>query len=555
MGDELDPAFLDLDSPHSSSLGDSLGDSFNTSLDLDLDLDLDSSPSSNHDHHGGFGTSLEHELDFGQPQSPGEERRTSGGSFSDHDDHEEGFATPRRAAANGDAQRMSLAFELASAGGPAGGRTRDLMRELGIEEDEDGQEGASEGGDEQEEEDLEEQLERRLIGGQEEVREEEEERDDPFGGDGTPPPSSSQRPSSRLRSKPSTASFSSFTLGEQVEKEEEQPGISQAELDAAFAEAAEALESSMATTGTFLSHLRQHTTTELDPTTFLNAPPPRPPHDSSASSSTLLSGSLQRSTSQSLLSSSTSTSPVPPPPTDFTDRQPQIEALASSVLKQLYAVSSQREIQLRELTEMERVFARNEGGWKTALAGLDPLPSNLEDEQEDEDGEGVEPRAAGGPQPTSNGVVPPDTASPYFDHDTSNPRPSRTSSIPAVSSAISAQHSLTSLRTLTTSLLSALSSITDLTQVQSALSSDAARKLRALKAQVQTVREELERQERSEAFVREYEAREAERGGGGYAERARREVEAVGRALEDGWEQAQRMFEQPQASQAVGVAV
>ncbi|GAA5879045.1 hypothetical protein JCM8547_006226 [Rhodosporidiobolus lusitaniae] len=545
MDDELDPAFLDLDlPPHAGALGDSLGAGLNDSLDHDSDPDAPSSSSSS--SHGddlhlgaGFGNTLGAELsDLDEPVSPSRLRHssnsTAGGGGGRARGDSDGLSTPRRrngsgtSALAGQGQRMSLAFELASASGPAGGRTRDLMRELGLSEGEEDQHDALVEEDEGEETSFEqEQVERRLFSSQGGKGKSES-----FGG----APSPGRRPASRLNKKQSTASFVSFAPNERVEEGEEDQGISEEALDAALQEAATAIESSISTTSTFLSHLRQHTTVEVNPSSA--APLQFSSLEPSASSSTLATGSLQRTTS--------TPSPAPPPPADYTDRQPVVEALASSLLKHLYDVAAQRETQLRELTEMERVFARPESGWRAVLAGLEPLPP-------DPDAEGEEEESSGEP----NGVLPPDAAaptSPFLDSDA--PPPLASSRPPPPPSAASlSQQSLLSLRTETSSLLSALSSITDLTQVSSALSSDAGRKLRALRAQVTTVKEELGAVERSEEFVLRYEEKQGEREREGRAaEMAKREVEKVREALEDGWERARRMLETPAQLQAVAAA-
>ncbi|BGP17553.1 hypothetical protein JCM10213_004094 [Rhodosporidiobolus nylandii] len=555
MDDELDPAFLDLDLPsHGSGLGDSLGAGFGAPLDLDLDDDEPQFSGSGAlgELGSGFGALLGDELD-GEPGSTSRSRHSSAqrahgasgrGAGSQADS---GFATPRRrngsgaslldqAANGGGGNRMSLAFELASASGPPGGRTRDLMRELGIEED-DSEEQHYEEDEEAEEEDefeaAQQQVGRRLFGG----NEADEARDDPFGAAGVGA-SPGRRPASRmLRAKSSTASFASFAPGGEEATTPKPEGISQEELDAALKEATDGLQASMATTGTFLSHLRQHVTVEVDP----SSAPPAPSLSSatlepSSSSSILLSGSLQRSTS-----TPSPLAPSPPSEVDYTDRQPLVESLASSVLKRMYAVAAQREQQTRALTEMERVFARNEGGWRAVLAGLEPLPPD-----EDEAGEGDGDATVvleNGVSLTPEEPVP---SSPFLD---GAPPPASSRVAPPPSAASEAQHQLHDLRSLTTSLLSALSSISDLSQVQSALSSDAGRKLRALKVQVGGVKDDLSAVERAEEFVREYEAREAQHGKRDFAEMARREMQAAQEALEVGWRKAQSVFQVPQRAE------
>ncbi|GAA5980769.1 hypothetical protein JCM11641_002639 [Rhodosporidiobolus odoratus] len=542
MNDELDPAFLDFDmSSHGTGLGDSLGAGFGNSLDFNNEQ-----PDSDDEQRlgSGFGNSLDAEL--AGPPSPSRSRHSSGNSTSTAHgtasgagaDGDAEFATPRRRNGSGASllaqqgqaggNRMSLAFELASASGPAGGRTRDLMRELGIEEDEDDPDDR-EYDDEEEEDELaqaQQEVRRRLFAG----KEKEETRGDSFSAGNSP----LRRPvSGILRGKSSTASFATAAGGE-IDSPPDEEGISQEELDTALQEAAAALEGSMKTTGVFLSHLRQHVTAEVDLSSH-SPNLPRPAAASDPSSSSLPSGSLQRYASASSPSIATSSATI-----DYTDRQPVVEAFASSVLKRMYDVAAQREAQTRELTEMERIFARNEGGWRAVLAGLDPLPLDEGDEASE---------AHTGSEP--NGVLPPAEAIPSSPNLDSAPPPSSAHShspTSAPSSVAQAQLELTQLRTLTSSLLTALASICDLSQVQSALSSDAGRKLRALKVQVGAVKDDLGGIEKSEAFVREYEAREKGQPRGRYAEQAREEMRAAQEALEEGWRRAQSVF-------GVGVAV
>ncbi|GAA5827428.1 hypothetical protein JCM11251_003810 [Rhodosporidiobolus azoricus] len=567
MNDELDPLFLDLDvSSHSNGLGDSLGAGFGNQLD-EFDNDhrssFDSGTSPQLDLVSGFGNALGAELNGLNElaEEEGKKLRHSSthgsvGGLSDRGSADDGHATPRRrngSGSNRGGSRISLADELASASGPPGGRTRDLMRELGIEEgEEDELEDDGEEGESEEEEDPEEQLERRLFGGS---RVEEEKSEDQFLGASASP---ARRPGSRLRT---TQSIPSFAVEGDADETEEEPalGISQEELDAVFQEAAEALESSIATTGTFLSHLRQHVTGEVDPSSSSSAPPP--PSLQHSSSTTHLTGALQRPTP--------SASASPDPPIDYTDHQPLVESLASSLLKRLYDVASQREAQARELTEIERVFARSEGGWQAVLAGLEPL--RLEDETEEEDAERREEADDAEHLSRSNGALPIDTA--YPDSPLGSPssaHPPSTSAPPlpplpnlTLSPADALLPPLTSLRTLTTTLLSALSTISDTSSVQSALSSEVGRKLRAVKGLVGSLREEGELREKAEEFVRVYE-RERERdsrekgarGRESCAEQARREVEAAKALLEDGWRKAQSMLRpSPLGAAAVEVGV
>ncbi|GAA5907496.1 hypothetical protein JCM8208_001394 [Rhodotorula glutinis] len=540
MDDELDPAFLDLDlpSPHAST--SSLGAGFGSALDDHEDLDSLNS----HGHHHALDLDLDLELDLGidyggaglpasldelpDPHSPpSTPPRRRGGSK---------LAVAGAGAAEGGGGGLSLADELASAARPQ--RQRDLMRELGL--------GSDSGGEDEDEQ--------RTTGGSSRGEyssgEDEDVRDgreslgagfgrmsaqaggivaDPFGGSPRRSASSLGR-SPRMR--PSTSSLTSYTPGGSTPDDldaEADEAAQQDEVDAALHEAAASLEQSMETTSTFLAHLRQHVTAEVDP------------HAASAAAP----GSFSRAIgADDPLPPSTSS---PAPALDYTDRQPIVEAHASTLVRRLYELAKQRESQLRELAEMERVVGRTEPGWRAALADLEPLEWSDDENEAGEGGEtnGVEQGEPVAHEPsaederrTSSGPVALDAAPP--------PSLPRSRPPPASSLALSRAHDdLAALRTLTSSLLSALSSISDLTQVASALASDSGRKLRALKAQAGTLRDELGAVERSEAFVEAFEGRsEARRtlGGGRAAESARREVEGVRETLEEGWRRAQSML-------------
>ncbi|GAA5961066.1 hypothetical protein JCM21900_006693 [Sporobolomyces salmonicolor] len=415
--DELDPAFLDLDLDLAHHGSNRLGDSFDRALDLDLDLQLHTGPTGNglgsSSLGAGFGAALGHELEFdhrGEEEHSPRSRRSTGETAHGPVGGGSELSTPRRRTGSGSgsgngngnhngnggspapgqlsANRMSLAFELASAASPGTGRSKDLMRELGIDEDENEDVGEQEGhedGEDEDEDELEgdegdllgqEALGRKLFHRDSDVQ---DDRDDLFGS--TSSSSRLQLPRSRIRLKPSSASLASFSTS--VEADFEAGSVpTQEELDAAFQEATAALQSSMGTTRTFLSHLRQHVTADVDSHVPLVAAAATPPASSLAPPpSASLNGSLQRTLSSQASSSSLT---PPPPPQDFTDRQPVVEKLASRYIKSLYDLAKQREGQLRELTEMERVFARNEAGWRSVLAEVDPLPPD-QDEHEHED--------------------------------------------------------------------------------------------------------------------------------------------------------------------------
>ncbi|GAA5999774.1 uncharacterized protein JCM10292_003739 [Rhodotorula paludigena] len=518
--DELDPAFLDFDSPaHGSS---SLGAGFGSSLDNDDDdLAFGSSAHDELELGSGFGSALGAELD-----RPNELAELEGA----HDSPVHEPATPARRRGNGSTMseagagaQLSLAAELASAARPE--RHRDLLNELGLggSDDDDGAQDGEEYSDD-------EAGSTGMLGsgfGQ------------ANGGLGAragavDPFSASPRraPSRQIRTRPSSASLAHSMHpsrgGVPSSDDEEAEVRTQEQVEAALREATASLDDSVQTITAFLAHLRHHVTAEINSSAHTSSTPatslPVPngfPHPSSSAS----------------------------PPLDYTDRQPVVESISSTLVRRLHDLAKQRESQLRELTEVERVFARNEGGWRAVLADLDPL--DFDDDESPIDG--VESARKG-----ANGVgsqLPPDAPIPASPLPTSDfppaaPRPRRASPSTALTVA---QSSLSSLRSETASLLSSLSSIADLTQVQSALASDAGRKLRALKTQATALRDELAALERSEEFVRAYEEKEeppvfaqARAGGsraeGPHAARARREVDVVRQTLDEGWKRAQSIL-------------
>ncbi|BGO92569.1 hypothetical protein NBRC10512_000491 [Rhodotorula toruloides] len=496
--DELDPAFLDLDShAHALDSLDSLGPGFGSSLDP-LDDELGD----------GFGRALGNELDAldgvedgrndldGAGRSRHSSRTASTLELVEDDEDEDGgsrFSTPQRRRQRAPNAPQSLAFELASAARPQ--RHRDLMKELGLD-DEDGQglEGSSsddEGGASSEMD------EREARQGPSSSASPSATASDPF--------ASPRRPQSRLHfdtpasSAPNSSNMSRTGTLDGNDEVEEDNLAKEAEIDAALEEASASLTDSIAAATSFLDHLRQHTTSsETQPSTAAT-----PSSLSSAPSGTA-------------------------PPVDYTDRQPRVESLAQSVLRNVVDLAQQREAQVRELTEAERVFARTDAGWKAVLADLEPL--DLEEE---------DPSTTHGSEADSAATLP---NGDQLEDGTRSDQPSHLAPLPPSLSA-QALSELASLRTLTASLLSALSSLSDITQMQSALASDAGRKLRALKAQVGGVKDDLLAIERSEAFVQAFEKREGtERCGGRYSARARGELVEVERRLDEGWRKAQEIL-------------
>ncbi|GAA5823118.1 hypothetical protein JCM10212_002677 [Sporobolomyces blumeae] len=536
--DELDPAFAEFDQATAGSLGDSLGfaSTSSTVSDLDFDDEADVAHERVYGSFGeslgpGFGSVLEDELRGGY-DSGGEDPRSrildrdtlDGPNERTPHDAEAGFATPRRTQRNGgtvDAHgggsspyrstggdgtadpRMSLAFELATAASPGNGRGRDLMRELGIEDDESDGGSSGDGGEtdmEGRRVDVDEAelamsgLGRSLHSDEDVARSPRKRGGSPTNGVGFGSVRTAATDSQRnpLRTKPSTASLSSYAISNQTSDiGATGPSFDGEEIDRATKETASRLKESIDETDAFLRRLQGHIVADTDSKTVTADRSGEP-----------LSAPINSSKPTSSPAHAADEAHVP-----TGDRQNIVERLASSYIKSLYLFSKQREGQTRGATEAERIFARHEQGWRGLLGELEPLPREVFDDDFDSD-EDQDPAQ----EEDHCDRVEDEQASPRRN------RPRR----PPASSASTSTYLLTDLndlRQLTASLLSTLSSLTDIVQVQSALLSDSNRKLRALRTQVVGVQEEWTGLERSRDFVEAYERRE--QGKRRYAEEAR----------------------------------
>ncbi|GJN90122.1 hypothetical protein Rhopal_003121-T1 [Rhodotorula paludigena] len=463
--DDLDPALLDFDSPaHGSS---SLGAGFGSSLDNDDDdLAFGSSAHDELELGSGFGSALGAELDGPNGLA---------GLEGAHDSPAHEPATPARRRGNGSTMseagagaQLSLAAELASAARPE--RHRDLLNELGLggSDDDDGAQD-------------EEQYSEDEVGSAGMLGSGFGQGNGGMGAraGGADPFSASPRraPSRQVRTRPSSASLAHpmhpSRGGVPSSDDEEAEVRTQEQVDAALREATASLDDSVQTITTFLAHLRQHVTAEINS----SAPVP----SVSAASSAIPNGFPHPSSASA--------------PLDYTDRQPIVESISSTLVRRLHDLAKQRESQLRELTEVERVFARNESGWRAVLADLDPL--DFDDDELPIDGVEHAPNGVNG----VDSHLPPNAPAPASPVPPAAPR----------------------------------------------------RKLRALKTQATALRDELAALERSEEFVRAYEEKEEPpvlaqaRAGGGSAEgphaaRARREVDVVRQTLDEGWKRAQSIL-------------
>ncbi|GAA5930510.1 uncharacterized protein JCM15063_004830 [Sporobolomyces koalae] len=166
---------------------------------------------------------------------------------------------------------------------------------------------------------------------------------------------------------------------------------------------------------------------------------------------------------------------------------PDVELLASALVKSVDAASRSRDLQVRDVTDLERRFSRNDASWDAILAELDPLPGDMDE-------------SAG-----------------RITRDGSEHEDGATDSRPTVSLAQELEH----LRSLTTAFLSALGSVSDASQVQSVLAIDMGRKVRALRTQVTTIKDDLAHLDQSIQFVTEFENQSRLRGRRNFAEEAR----------------------------------
>ncbi|GAA5840556.1 hypothetical protein JCM5353_004381 [Sporobolomyces roseus] len=480
--DELDPAFADFDlqhSPHSndfdeagSSLGFSLGEGFGQPLGNALGFELDSEGEPSGDEGGEVGH----------------------GSYQSEDEG----STPRKRTPKSNtpvnpAVRMSLAFELASASDGGNGRGRDLMKELGFEEDE----------EEQDDENDDVSSDGIALGGPLRLGE------PLFDSNRNTSNESSLNKThqvngttSRLRSRSSTTPLSSSTPSEQPSISPAEPDISpfdEDELETAFRATASSLEESISSTATFMTNLQNNlhgpsSSVPLQPSLNSNGIDSRLP----PSSSLRLPVSIDSS-------SLPSQSPYDPARTpSYIDRQHLVEKSASTFVKTLYSTTKQREIQVRDITEIERVFARNEISWGAVLSELEPLPLDFDDPDEDSEASRPDSLSSSSPPTLSSDLAPSSpSSSPLPSFENVGPLTSERHSDLSLSQLISTEFH--HLRTLTTALLNVFASMSDVAQVQSALGQEASRKLRSLRAQVVTVRDELVSLDRSEEFIVEFE--------------------------------------------------
>ncbi|KAJ6582073.1 hypothetical protein B0H19DRAFT_1019112 [Mycena capillaripes] len=269
-------------------------------------------------------------------------------------------------------------------------------------------------------------------------------------------------------------------------------------------DAMEVLAQDLASTDNFLAHLRR---LDVDP----------------SSSSTSTSTSASASTSQ----------------------QPELERLASDVIRRINDTARDREGQVRELLEYEREFRRIAGevGGQDVLGRLDALP--VPEDDDDPPPPSSSSLTAIPPSPTKTrtaqrplhlramsqdwetdpdvdrlGDVDNAETDPAFDgrqdqdDDGSEPQmsplPTQTAFSPSIPAARAPSGGpaaqLADLRGLTTSLVASLTSVSEHAQVNGAATAEAGRKLRALRNRLGGWRAEWEGAERSRGRIERWEA-------------------------------------------------
>ena len=512
--DELDPAFAEFDShsPHSDDFGDSslgfnLGEEFGQPIGNGLDFELD---------NGGEASGEAGGEEHGSPlQSEASTPRRR---------------TPKSNTPINPAARMSLAFELASASDGGNGRGRDLLTELGFEEEEDEEDLGSRSSEEDQSYDI-------VRGGSLQLGE-------PLF-DSTRSPSESSLNKTRqlngtykLSSRSSTTRLSTSSPPDPTSvspaTEPDICSFDEDELETTFQETASSLEESISSTATFITNLQRNL--YGSPSSIpLGISPNSNGFDPRLSSSTLpLPNHLSIP-----FPSPNPTGGVSSPPS-YVDRQPLVEKAASTFVKSLYSTTKQREMQVRDITELDRLFARNEIGWATVLSELEPIPVEFDDNS-DEDSEGGRPEStstsSSPPASTLDAISPSHPPSHVLSQNTNGGRRLHLDLYRTISTEF--HH----LRILTTALLDTFASMSDIVQVQSALAQEASRKLRSSKTQIVTVRDELVNLDRSEEFVRVFVER---RSPGGktrdYAKEAREIMNGVEEELKIASREASNML-------------
>jgi len=416
---------------------------FDESNELDPDLLMDMpSPS-----HGGLGglQGFGNALDGDEEEEHGYNGHLQNGSqvYDDHDLDVDDQQPLRRSAnhyAEGSStSRHSLAFELANAMEPTHTGSN-LLQELGIEEEE--EEGSTYN-------DVSSVTIASEITGMTSLSKSSRRASSPSAAHDPPasPTSSSGRTllrksksrASQASLRPHTNGFTESTASRQVQEDETASIV--------FDHGIASLETSMATTRSFLEHI----------------------HDYGANVDAPLESSAH-------------------------DRQPALETLLNSFIKTLYECAKLREEQCKVLADTQKSFDDPDATWHAAFADLEPLPvytpfadpssvqSHLLDTVEEESEEAV----PGSPSRDASQEHPPIS--------------------PSLARLV--LHDLADVRLVTDSLVDSLASIGEHTQVSRSTNVDAARKFKAITGGLSGLRSEAESVERSQSYIAEWERRE-----------------------------------------------
>lgn len=397
--------------------------------------------------------------------------------------------------------RLSLANELQNIGSSNRSSTRDILSELGIDEDEEGNEKEDYDSEEDEFEQEQQANARNGVSNHErELGRNQDEEDHLTANQIDRNKLSPFRSVSSTSSTPSSTSFHPF----ESSSPSSHSSLSNCkdDSDIIFPLTTTALESDLGSTTSFLNHLRQHTN----------------PNSIKPLSSTTFA--------------------INEPPIDFTDRQPLVENLATSLVDSLHELVKLREEQVKELVEMEKLVNKNDSSWQKILATLDEF---------DDDNSNV-----------SNLVVDDHVSRNFVEEEQENlehddpltPTTSRfyrssSSSNPNLDSS-PVQSELFNLRQVTSTLISALSTLNEAAQVNSSQSSDISRKLKSLKAHLTTIKEELTSFHKAEAYISIYEKEEMEIPSeirkGRYSTAARECLKDIEGELEQGWIKCKSIF-------------
>lgn len=224
------------------------------------------------------------------------------------------------------------------------------------------------------------------------------------------------------------------------------------------------------------------------------------------------------------------------------DRQKWVEDLASRLVKAIHELVRTRERQSRELTEVERALARMDPSWRAALGGLDEI--RVDGDAQESLASDLEKRPSNEHDRNAAATLWPGQGERAPATDTGAVHPDYLGTVIA---------SLSALRLDTNSLVNTLTSIHEKTQVHHAATSDSSRKLRAMRAHLTSLADEFETAQRGEEYIERWErAQRLEDGLGMNAETSERHNRWARQArsharwaedrLEQDWAKAQSML-------------